>query len=288
LESPELFIFGDSLFITEMLQSNLHFHKTGHGPNILLAFHGIGQDGLSCFRPFTKTLGNYYTIYAFDLYFHGKYSQTLNAEVFVNDEFITKDNWKEFIQEFLFKENISRFDVAGFSIGGRFALATLESFSSQINKAFLIAPDGISEHPLYTLASRFLPARYFFRWLMQNPNLLFMAANVLQKYGLIHSSLYRFTQNLLNTPEKRQTIYNSWVAFRELHFDIQLLYQKILTSRIDLYLFVGKYDKLLKVSAVQKLSDLLPGDKFIILQSGHSQLVEKTADHLQKLRSGDL
>lgn len=266
--------------MSNFTNTNLHFYKSGNGPNILLAFHGIGQDGLTCFQPLANQLENHYTIYAFDLYFHGKSIEPSTID-FSKNEIITKEIWTQTIQEFLIKENISRFNVAGFSIGGRFALATLESFSSQINKAFLIAPDGVSEHPLYTLASRFSPMRNLFRWSMKNPETFFKAANIFQKAGLVHSSLYRFTQHVLNTPEKRQSIYNSWVAFRKLHFDIPLLYQKIKSDQVDLYLFVGKYDKLLKVSAVKKIADLLPSNRFIILQSGHSQLVEKVGVYLK-------
>jgi len=261
---------------------SLHYHKLGHGPKILLAFHGIGQDGLSCFKSFSENLGDHYTIYAFDLYFHGK-SVEKSAIDFSDKEIITKKIWTRTIQEFLRKENISRFDVAGFSMGGRFALAAAESFSSRIDKAFLIAPDGVSEHPLYTLASRFAPARNLFRWCMKNPDTFFKTANVFQKVGLVHSSLYRFTQHVLNTPEKRQSVYNSWVSFRKLHFDIPDLYQKIKSNGVDLYLFIGKYDKLLKADGVKKLADILPADRYLILQSGHSQLVEKVAVFLKNI-----
>jgi len=193
---------------------------------------------------------------------------------------VTKDIWTKTISTFLAKENISRFDVAGFSMGGRFALATLESFSDRVDKAFLMAPDGVSEHPLYTLASRFAPTRHLFKWLMQNPNLLFKTASILQKAGIIHSSLYRFTMQVLNTREKRNSIYHSWVAFRKLHFDIASLYKTVQSSHVDLYLFIGKYDKLLKAENVKELSQLLPADKYILLQSGHAQLVEKVANYL--------
>lgn len=270
--------------MSEYIVPNLHVHKLGHGPNILLAFHGIGQDGLSCFNSFAEKLGDYYTIYAFDLFFHGKSIES-EAINFSKNVIITKEIWVQTINEFLNKENISHFDIAGFSMGGRFALATLESFSNQINKVFLIAPDGISEHPLYTLASRFAPTRNLFCWFMKNPQVFFKAANIFQKSGLIHSSLYRFTQHVLNTPEKRQSVYNSWVAFRELHFDISELYKKIEANNIDLYLFVGKYDKLLKISAVKKLAQHLPSDKYIILPSGHSQVVEKTSVYLRNILS---
>ena len=267
--------------MNNFIPETLHYHKFGQGSAILLAFHGIGQDGPSCFKSFADHLGDRYTIYAFDLYFHGKSIQPSNADFFLNNEVITKETWTKLIRDFLLKENISRFEVAGFSMGGRFALATLEAFSSQINKAYLIAPDGISEHLLYTLASRFKPTRKLFGWFMQNPDSFFKVVNVFQKAGFIHSSLYRFTQNVLNTPEKRQSIYNSWIAFRKLRFDISELYKKIQADHVNLYLFVGKYDKLLKVSAVKQLADLLPPDRFIILQSGHSQLVGKVGIYLK-------
>ncbi|REA60371.1 alpha/beta hydrolase [Dyadobacter luteus] len=257
-----------------MLRNNLHYHKLGTGPNILLAFHGIGQTGSSCFQPFADHLGGHYTIYAFDLYFHG--SSNI-PDFWAKDELISKKAWHDTIAPFLKENEIKQFDIAGFSMGGRFALATLELFPQQINKAFLIAPDGVSEHPLYTIASRSKAARSLFRWLMKNPSVFFKSADFLQKTGLIHSSLYRFTQQVLNTPEKRRTIYNSWVSFRDFHFNISSLYKLTQSQNIDLLLFTGKFDKLLKPSAVDKLRKLLPENKSMILQSGHTQLVEKVA-----------
>jgi pimeloyl-ACP methyl ester carboxylesterase len=257
-----------------MLRNNLHYHKLGTGPNILLAFHGIGQTGISCFQPLADHLADYYTIYAFDLYFHGESNV---SGFWAQNEIISKTEWYSTIASFLQENRIERFDVTGFSMGGRFTLATLELFPANINSAFLIAPDGVSEHPLYTIASRSKPARSLFRWLMKNPSVFFKSADFLQKTGLIHSSLYRFTQQVLNTPEKRRTIYNSWVCFRDFHFNISSLYKLTQSQNIDLLLFTGKFDKLLKPSAVDKLRKLLPENKSMILQSGHTQLVEKVA-----------
>ena len=250
--------------------TTLPFHKLGRGNRILLAFHGIGQDGASCFRPFEKLLGERYTIYAFDLYFHG-------LSLGVQSGVVTKQFWVEQVRYFLETEKIDKFDIAGFSMGGRFALATLEGFPERVNDVFLIAPDGVSEHPLYSLASRFAPARGLFRWSMKRPDAFFKVADVLQKAGLVNASLYRFTQQVLNTPEKRQTIYNSWVHFRDLRFDISALYQKASINNVSIYLFVGQFDKLLKPAAVRRLADLIPKNQYIQLKSGHTQLVEQAA-----------
>lgn len=259
------------------MQPTLHYHQLGHGSKVLLAFHGIGQDGVTCYQSFADQLGDIYTIYAFDLFFHGQNLSRLAGDI------VTKEIWKNIIEHFLKEHKIERFDVAGYSMGGRFALATVEVFSKNIDKVFLIAPDGISEHPLYSLASRFPPTRTLFRWFMRNPNSFLKTAGVLKKVGVVNSSLFRFTENVINTPQKRNTILNSWIAFRKLRFDIPEVYETAKSNGVDIYLFIGKYDKLLKSQHVTKLSRLLPADRYFSLPSGHVQVVEKAAKIIHKL-----
>jgi pimeloyl-ACP methyl ester carboxylesterase len=263
---------------------NLHYHRLGNGPHTLLAFHGIGQDGKDCFSSFAENMGDYYTVYAFDLFFHGESNHRDITKTF-DEHPVSKEQWSGIISHFLEKENISRFDVAGFSMGGRFALATLEFYSNRIDNAWLIAPDGVSEHPLYLIASRFPPTRRLFRWCMQHPKTFFQTASVLQKMGLVHKSLFRFTQNVLNTPEKRQSVYNSWTGFRKLHFNIQQICLLSQRDKVRIYLFTGKYDKLLKEADMKPLINSIPAKQYYRLQSGHSQLVEKTSHIVREILS---
>ena len=256
--------------MSNLSPKSLHYQKLGRGPKILLAFHGIAQDGASCFQPFEAHLGNIYTIYAFDLFFHGESISSKN-------ELVTKELWRSIIQRFLAENIIDKFDVAGFSMGGRFALATMELFPNRIENIFLIAPDGVSEHPLYGFATRFWITRQLFKWSMQKPQPFFNVVNFAKQVGLINSSMLRFVQQVLNTPEKRQTIYNSWVNFRNLRFDIPALHQLALDNSITTFLLVGEFDTLLKPAHVRKLAALLPSDQYIILKSGHTRLVEHAA-----------
>ncbi|MCF2445909.1 alpha/beta hydrolase [Dyadobacter sp. CY345] len=259
----------------------LHYHKLGHGPKILLAFHGIGQTGLSCFESFSQLLGDHYTIYAFDLFFHGQSKGIHGNGDFSDQDIITKISWKKLISDFLEENKIARFDIAAFSMGGRFALATLEAFSEKTDNAFLIAPDGVSEHPVYTLASRFRPTRKLFHWVIQNPDILIKSANLFEKLGLIHKSLIRFTQFMLSDPKRQETIYRSWLAFRMLKFDVPMIYKKLNSTKI--YLFIGKHDKLLKAKDVKKLSALLPEEQYFLLAAGHGNLVEKASGIIKDL-----
>lgn len=261
--------------IIDSTDTRLHYHRLGHGPRVLLAFHGVGQDGISCFQPLADQLGNYYTIYAFDLFFHGQSKGVRGTDEFLIDDVVTKQQWHQLINTFLSENQITRFDVTGFSIGGRFALATLEAFPERINNAFLLAPDGISEHPVYRFATGSPLTRRIFRWVMDNANSIVKTAVLLQKARLLSSGLVRFTQYMLATPERCQTILRSWISFRQLRFQIPALYQKSLSNNVSVYLLIGKSDQVLKISQVKKLSDLLPPPQFILLDCGHTRTVER-------------
>src|SRR5690606_34373299 len=120
------------------------------GPKTLLAFHGIGQTGAGCFRPFGVLLGGHFTVYAFDLPFHGESRTHFDQKRWLTgDAPILPVEWREYLSSFLQTQNIGKFSVAGFSLGGRFALATMGLFPERIEKAFLIAPDGLVDQPVY-------------------------------------------------------------------------------------------------------------------------------------------
>ena len=262
----------------------LPFHRFGTGAKHLLCFHGVGQDGYTCFLPFEQYLGDVYTIYAFDLPFHG---QNAGSRELIHSEYISKKQWKLLLQTFLTNHDIQQFDIAGFSIGGRFALATIESFSAQIEKAYLIAPDGIYEHPVYAVASRFAPARFTYRSLMKQPTTLQKLLNWIGKLNIFPSKLITFSKNMISTPEKRTVIYNSWIGFRNLKFDIPGLYRTHIAGKIEVYLFVGSNDQLLTSEQVKKLSHLLPQKNFIVLPCGHSKIVEQAGKFLmQEISNG--
>lgn len=232
--------------------------------------------------PFAEKLEDYYTIYAFDLFFHGQSKGIDGKDSFSDNEVVTKEYWRKLIGEFLGREGISTFDVAGFSMGGRFALATAEAFSDQINQLFLIAPDGIAEHPLYHLATRMAPTRWLFRQLTSYPQPLIAVTDLAQKGKLVPQSTVRIVRHMLANPQNRQTLYRSWVSFRNLSFSIASLCSMLRTKGVRIWLFVGKYDPLLPPAKVKVLSSLLPASQFVVLESGHTRLVEKVANFISK------
>ncbi len=255
----------------------LHYDCLGRGPNVLLAFHGAGQTGAACFQPFAEYLGEFYTIYAFDLLYHGRSKGLHGDEAFADTDLLTKAFWKNFIHDFLFKKNITRFDVAGFSLGGRYALATAEAFPERINRLLLMAPDGVTEHPLYSLATRFAPTRWVFRQLVRNPQPLFAVTDLARWLRIIPKNLVYFVRYMLDTLAERKRLYRTWVSLRELSFSIPALYDLLQKNGVSVWLFVGKYDTVFPPQRLRRLSELLPPEHLVVLESSHTRLVERTA-----------
>lgn len=255
----------------------LHHDRLGHGPNVLMAFHGVGQTGRRCFEPFARYLGDYYTIYAFDLFHHGFSKGVNGSDDFVDADILTRVDWKVFIQSFIQEKNIDRFSVVGFSLGGRYALATAEAFPERIDKLLLIAPDGVVDHPLFGLATRFAPTRGLYRRFSNNPEPLFAIADAARRARVIPERLVGFVRYAMGTPEQRRRIYRSWVSLRRFSFNIPALYRLLEKNGVEVWLFVGKYDPVIRPERMKVLSKRLPTERFVVLESSHGGLVEKVA-----------
>ena len=113
--------------------STLHYTTLGNGPQNLFMFHGFGQDNNS-YHALSNVLSAQYTAYIFDLYFHGE------SRWGYGEAPLEKTHWKETIEEFLKETGVQNFSLAGFSLGGKFALATLEAFPEKTKGIILLAP----------------------------------------------------------------------------------------------------------------------------------------------------
>ena len=77
----------------------LFYEIFGSGPEVLLAFHGFGQDR-TIFKKWASTLESKYIFYAFDLFYHGE-----SHRPFQN---LSKTEWQEWLNGFLIQEKIER------------------------------------------------------------------------------------------------------------------------------------------------------------------------------------
>jgi pimeloyl-ACP methyl ester carboxylesterase len=249
--------------------SKLHYAVAGQGAKKLLIFHGFGQDH-RVFEYLTQSLARHYTFYLFDLYFHG------TSEWAHGETVLSKQEWKDSLSKFLTENNINRFSVGAFSMGGKFALTALEFFPNRIEALTLIAPDGIKTSFWYSLATYPVLFRRFFRSMIMSPNRFIKFAESLNRAGWVDKGLIRFAEYQMGTEEKRKRVYYSWVVFRKLKPDLKLIADIINKNSITLTFIVGKYDKVIAPEKMKSFLKTIKKYRLEILDSGHHGLIDRS------------
>lgn len=230
-------------------------------------FHGYGQDA-SVFKHIEG--------YSIELFFHG------NSIWNKGEEPLEKSEWKDIIDEFLNKNNITTFSVLGFSMGGKFALATLEAFPGRVKEIILLAPDGVQTSFWYSLATYPTAFRKLFKSMISNHSRFLKIAKASRQLGLIDKGVLRFVETQMDSEEKRKRVYHSWVVFRHLKFDLDLISSLINQYKIKVQIFAGRYDKIIKPDGLKRLTSRISNCEFRILDAGHNDLVRKAIDYLPK------
>ena len=252
--------------------SQVAYRKFGDGPAVLLAFHGFGQTG-QVYSSIEKHLGNRFTVFAIDLFFHG------NSH-YVGNQILAKPDWQRLIDAFLREQRIERFSMMGFSLGGRFALVTAERFSDRLDQLILIAPDGITRNFWYSLATRSAMGRSLFRYVMQHLSILNGFGHALTRLRLLNRTVMRFVELSLNTPEQRERVYQSWTQFRSIQPDLNCVSNVLNTNDVHIYFFTGAFDRLVPGIYILPLTKKLRHYELIILKTGHNRLIELAAERL--------
>ena len=252
---------------------HLHYHKKGNGSEVLLTFHGFGQSSEAMF-PIGESMDC--VSYHFDIFYHGRsfWPSELGP--------LTPDLWSEILNRFLEYEDIDRFSLAGFSMGGKFVLATITKLAHRIDQVILLAPDGIQTSTWYNLANYPLFFRPYFRSMIVKPWRFYNLIRVVEKTGLLDKGLSKFASLHMDTRKKRRRVYYSWVIFKPLSFSLKEVAECIKKEKIKLIIFTGKFDKIITSEGMGRLLRHVPDGKLIEVESGHNQLISKASRYISK------
>ncbi len=254
----------------------LGYSQAGSGPKSILIFHGFGQDH-AVFNALAGKLSDIFTLYSFDLFFHGK------SEWPLDETPLSKAYWKELLDQFLTKNSIEKFNLIGFSLGGKFALASLEAFPSRVSSVYLLAPDGIKTNFWYSLATYPLVLRRLFKSMILKPGRFVSIVKWAKKLNLMDKGVIKFAESQMDTEEKRKRVYYSWVVFKQLRFDLDFIASIINVNKIELSIFIGRFDKVITADIVAPLLKRVPHHQLQILETGHNGLIDKSIEALRNI-----
>jgi pimeloyl-ACP methyl ester carboxylesterase len=248
----------------------LFFVKLGSGKKTLLLFHGFGQDH-AVFLALANQLSSQYTCYIFDLYFHGQ------SRWHADETPLEKNEWKSLVTNFLTTNNIAVFSLLGYSLGAKFAFATLEALPDRTRELILIAPDAVKTSTWYSLATYPLVLRKLFKSMINHHSWFLGIARTLRRLGALDKGVIRFAEQQMNTEEKRKRVYYSWVVFRHLQFDMKKIASLINRFSISLTVFTGKHDRVIRTENMRALLDHVSSARSEVIEAGHNNLINNEA-----------
>lgn len=241
----------------------------------MLAFHGFGQTQ-AYFSSLAATVAREYTVYSFDLFYHG-HSQWADSQ-----RPITKEFWHELMAAFLAEERIEGFSLAGFSLGGKFVLATFEAFPERTHDILFIAPDGIRTNFWYSLATYPAWARNYFKRVVDKPDSLLKFFELLNRFQVVDAGLVRFASYHMQIRHQRERVYHTWMMSRHLQFKMAKIASLINKHDVKVKMFIGRFDKIMTQRNMQHLLKHLRDYDLQVLETGHSMLIDKVARYLKE------
>lgn len=218
----------------------LHYRKIGNGKKSIVAFHGFTRDSkdYELFKPFTS---KEYTIYSIDLFYHGK--TQFDGKKWKS---FSKKDLKEIFELFLEHLNLDRFEVLGYSMGGRVALFLLEQFSQRINHLYLMAPDGLKTNFWNWFVTSTRTGKGIYGLAISNPGIVYGISATGQKLNLLPKSMDKFLEINFSRKGLRLRIYRVWQLYKDITFSQDKLAKLILEHKIDVDLIVGHKDPVVK------------------------------------------
>lgn len=252
--------------MTSIQTSNgqLYYRRHEGGNSILLAFHGFGQNN-EIFNDWVAIIKEEYTIYAFDLFYHGSSTRS--------DKKLTKGEWNSYINTFLEKENIERFSIIGFSLGGRFAISSALSLPNQVDELILIAPDGVYLTLWFKLATKPV-LRKLFKYLMYHPNKLDRLIQLNKKFKLVSPYLGDFIKKEMGDLPNRKRVYVSWNHFKSLGYSKRQLFNRFNQYQFSRRIILGSNDYIIHPKNILPIIGKMGKFKVDILPLKHHQLIK--------------
>lgn len=267
------------MLIFEYNEYKVSYQKWGHGPEILIAFHGFGQSA-AVFSNIAPALENKFTVYACSLFYHddSKFPDHISPGEPLPPEFL-----KRGFLEFCEVNGIQNFSLMGYSLGGRLVLKLLEMIPERINSLILLAPDGIKKSFWYYFATHHFLGKRLFKRVVHKPQLLFTLVKGFKKTGFINEKMQKFVFSQFGEHENRLKVMHVWNTYSIITPRVRLVKATIKTFHIPTLIFTGIYDPVLNEDIGEILSSNLEDEvRWIKMKAGHDLLKTNYVDVIEK------
>jgi pimeloyl-ACP methyl ester carboxylesterase len=260
---------------------DLHYYKYGKGEEHMLCFHGFGMHGKQ-FIALEPNLGNKYTFWGFDLFFH-KATRLKDQSLNTIKTGLTKKQLADFIMEFCNAHNIQRFSVVGYSMGTHYATAIVEELPEMINDYILAAPASINPGNVLRFFSRGKFGNRIIEKVSLSENAMFNLLKLLRKVRIIDAEGYRILLKEIETHELRFNLYANLTYLRFLLTDERKLIHALNSYSIRSVFIFGQRDSAYPLKMGKTFLAQIKNAEVFNLDEGHELINKRFAKVLGDL-----
>ena len=249
----------------------------------MLCFHGFGMHGKQ-FRELEAELGNKYTFWGFDLFFHKATKlkdQTLNTV----KTGLTKRELANLILDFCKVQNIDRFSVIGYSMGTHYATTIAEELPEMINEYIVAAPSSIKPGNIIRFFSRSKFGNKIIEKISLSKDAMVKLLNMCKRARFIDAEGYGILLKEIETHELRFNLYASLTYLRYLTTDEAKLIYALNNHPIRSIFIFGQRDKSYPLSIGKSFLPRLKKAEILNLNEGHEMINKGFAKVLGDLLS---
>lgn len=250
----------------------VHTLRFGHGPQLLVALHGFG-DRARMFAVLDEALAAFYTVVAIDLPFHGQTEWTHRT--------FTKVELLQIIRQVMQRENKDRLSMMAFSFGGRLTLALLPELAPQLDKLYLLSPDGINTQGMSMAVRVPMGVRNWMYGALVRPDWFLKLVSTGRKMGVVPPLISHFMASNLTRPERFRRTFGCWLALNSFYLRRRRIKAVWREHNLPIDIYFGNNDEMILLKSLRKMTVGLPNVRlFVIEDTGHRVVNEELMEHL--------
>lgn len=259
----------------------LHYYKFGRGPKKMLCFHGYGMHGRQ-FSLLETFLGDHYTFYGFDLFFH-KETRLKDQSLKQVKTGLSKKDLASLFLDFCTSEDIIDFSLIGYSMGSYYTTALTEEIPERIREFIVIAPSCLKPGvPLRFLSRNKIGNKLLEKLALSNNGMLRLL-NMLKTLRVVDAKGHEILYREIATSELRFAFYANTTYLRNLITNKEAFIRSLNTYPIRPVFIFGKRDKMYPPGIGGNVIKKIKRAEVMVLDENHELVNKNLADNLTKL-----
>ncbi|TNE58352.1 MAG: alpha/beta hydrolase [Bacteroidetes bacterium] len=261
-------------FYLDHREASIHCLRFGQGPRLLIALHGFG-DRARLFAILEEALAPRYTVVAVDLPFHGQTEWPYQT--------FSKQDILEIVRKIMEREGKDRLCLMGYSFGARLVQAMLPDLLPQLDKLYLLAPDGIRTKGMPLAVRTPMWARRLLFRLLQPPDWFLFLVDTGRRLGVVPPLISGFLAFNLKRPERFRRTFGCWLSLRSFYLRRRRIKAIWRESGLPVDIYFGTKDEMIRYKTVKKMVEGVRNVRIYLMDAGHRLIGEDLKERMLRV-----